>query len=374
MIIGFASIINTNARAIRRNIPKYERTLREKIDHFNQILGTNIHISTGFEEAEESAPFVPQRDLALDEPFHRPVRRLSQLTEAYQHTPETEEDEQGEENLLTRLMAHSPEWLQGHLQNIQIPSLVQLTFSTIDLSFLQSLGGFFTDMARSTTFTFIYLLLLILERKSLRQKLEKLTRIRGASHMMDVGNKINRDILGYLKIKTLASLLTGLVSFAILTIFGVDFASFWAVLIFTLNYIPTIGSIIAVIFPILLSIVQFDSLITVAVLATALTSVQLAVGNVIEPRFLGKTLNLSPIAIFLFLIIWGQIWGVVGMFLAVPIMVVINIVLSNFPQTRALAVILSGDGTLTTTSNLTILSPEEEEEQTRDTQSDPSSS
>ncbi|MGM0461380.1 MAG: AI-2E family transporter [Fibrobacterota bacterium] len=346
-ITGFVTIINTNVRAIRENIPKYEQTLREKIRSINEALGTDLHLTTGKKENPDT-PFIPERDIAVHREFHRPLWDLPHWGQKIQQDYSAKPRE-GKNSLIDRILQRSPEWLREYIENIQIPNLLQLTFESVDLSFIQSLGGFFTDMARSTTITFIYLFLLILERKSLRQKMKRLANIEKTSYLITVIEKINRDLQGYLKIKTLASLLTGIISFAILTAFGVDFASFWALLIFTLNYIPTIGSIIAVLFPILLSFIQFDSLLSIALLSAALTSVQLAIGNIVEPRFLGKTLNLSPVIIFIFLILWGQIWGPVGMFLAVPILLVINIILSIFPQTRALAVLLSGDGALAAT-------------------------
>ncbi len=124
----------------------------------------------------------------------------------------------------------------------------------------------------------------------------------------------------------------------------VDLAVFWAVLRFILNFIPTIGSIIAVSFPILLSVVQFDSWLPTIILSIFLVSIQIVIGNILEPRFMGKSLNLSPLVIILSLSIWGSIWGVVGMFLCIPIMVILNIILAKFDKTRGLAVMFSARG------------------------------
>jgi len=125
---------------------------------------------------------------------------------------------------------------------------------------------------------------------------------------------------------------------------GVDFASFWAVLIFLLNFIPTIGSIIATAFPSVLTLVQFDTLGPFVITITILSAIQFCIGSLVEPKLMGNRLNLSPIVILLSLGLWGSIWGIPGMFLCVPITVILMIVCSYFPDTRPIAVLLSGNG------------------------------
>ena len=125
---------------------------------------------------------------------------------------------------------------------------------------------------------------------------------------------------------------------------GVDFAETWALLIFVLNYIPNIGSIVAVAFPALLALVQFETLGPFIILVISLTAIQLAIGSVLEPMLMGNTLNMSPFAIILALAFWGTIWGIVGMFLSVPIMVMVMIVCAHVPSWRWVAILLSKDG------------------------------
>ena len=156
--------------------------------------------------------------------------------------------------------------------------------------------------------------------------------------------KISDDVRKYVTIKLIASLSTGILSYIFLMIVGVDFAAFWALLIFMLNFIPTIGSIIATIFPALITLVQFDTLGPFFLVAGGLTGIQVLIGNILEPKFTGSSLNLSPTIILLNLSLWGVIWGIPGMFLCVPFLVISMIVFSNLPQTRAIAVLLSSDG------------------------------
>jgi AI-2 transport protein TqsA len=113
-----------------------------------------------------------------------------------------------------------------------------------------------------------------------------------------------------------------------------------------LNYIPYIGPWLGVIFPAFLALVQFDTLTPFLVTTIGLAIIQFTGGSIIEPRLMGTGLNVSPVFMLMSLALWGTIWGVVGMFLAVPIMVVVMIVCSHFEATRPMAVLLSSDGQL----------------------------
>jgi AI-2 transport protein TqsA len=155
---------------------------------------------------------------------------------------------------------------------------------------------------------------------------------------------IAQSVRRYIWIKSVVSVLTGLMCYAVLRWLGIDFAETWALLIFLLNYIPNIGSIVAVAFPALLALVQFETPGPFLVLVLSLTAIQLAIGSVLEPMLMGSTLNVSPFAIILSLTFWGTIWGVVGMFLSVPILVVVMIVCAHVPSWRWVAILLSKDG------------------------------
>jgi predicted PurR-regulated permease PerM len=191
----------------------------------------------------------------------------------------------------------------------------------------------------------VYLIFLLLEQRTFGNKIRSIIRDpqrqEDAFEMID---KMRSDIRSYVGIKVLTSAATGLISYVVLKVVGVDFASFWAVLIFLLNFIPTIGSIIATAFPSILTLVQFDTLGPFIVTVTVLTSVQFCIGSLIEPKLMGNRLNLSPIVILLSLGLWGSIWGIPGMFLCVPITVIIMIVCSYFSATRPVAILLSSNG------------------------------
>jgi len=225
------------------------------------------------------------------------------------------------------------------------PSLDQAFEKFNVMSLLSSAAGIMADFGRNVFIILIYVLFMLLEHHSFDQKLAYLIRDQGKlDSARKMVAKITVQIRSYLKIKTFMGLMTSVSSYIILLIVGVDFADFWALIIFFFNFIPNIGSIIATILPCLLSLVQFDSFVPFIIVAISLTAVQFAIGNILEPRLMGKSFNLSPLAIIITLAVWGYLWGIVGMLLCVPIIVIISIIFANFPGTRPLAILLSETG------------------------------
>lgn len=157
-------------------------------------------------------------------------------------------------------------------------------------------------------------------------------------------NRVNDSVRQYLSVKTVASLVTALLSYGILLLFGVDFPVLWAFLIFLLNYIPYIGSMIATLLPSFLAVFQFESIWMGLWVFLSIQVVQTLIGSILEPKFAGKTLNLSPLVVILSLSFWGALWGMVGMAIAVPVTSIMVIILAEFPNTRDTAIILSEKG------------------------------
>lgn len=229
-----------------------------------------------------------------------------------------------------------------HLE--QVPNLTQLV-NSLDLSqIISQIVGGLTNIASNAGIILLYVVFLLIEQNTFSQKLslvmgggEREEAIRGLIA------RINADIQTYIWIKSLVSLLTAGVSLLIMKVIGVDFAEFWALIIFFLNYIPNIGSILGTLFPSMIALVQFD-IYWFVVVAGSLSAAQFAIGNFIEPRLMGRSLNLSTLVIFFSLVFWGTIWGILGMILCVPIMVIVMIILAHFSNTRPIAILLSGDG------------------------------
>ncbi|MBW6509088.1 MAG: AI-2E family transporter [Desulfuromonadales bacterium] len=151
-----------------------------------------------------------------------------------------------------------------------------------------------------------------------------------------------KGVRQYLMIKTLISLVTGLIVTAGLMLIGVDYALLWGLIAFLLNYVPNIGSIIAAIPAVLLALVQLGPLH--ALLVTGLyLAINVVMGNAVEPRLMGKSLGLSTLVVFLSLVFWGWVLGPVGMLLSVPLTMIMKIALEINPSTRWLAIMLGSD-------------------------------
>ena len=143
----------------------------------------------------------------------------------------------------------------------------------------------------------------------------------------------------YMAIKSWMSLATGIAVFILLAVVGVNYAVLWGLLAFFLNYVPNIGSIIAAIPAVLLALIQLGFVKSIIV-ATGFVAINLLVGNVIEPRFMGRGLGLSTLVVFLSLIFWGWVLGPVGMLLSVPLTMTAKIALDSREETRWMAILL----------------------------------
>lgn len=200
-----------------------------------------------------------------------------------------------------------------------------------------------TSIFSSAWIILFYVLFILLEYRYFKEKLFLMISNNSSKYqILETLDKIKNDIKSYFVIKTFVSFCTGLFSFIIMSAFWLDFAIFWSLLIFILNFIPSIWSIIAVTFPSLLSLVQPDfTLYNSAFMISGLISIQVLMWNIIEPKFMWNKLNLSPLVIIIALWFWWALWWVVGMLLSVPIMVIINIILAKIPVTRPIAILLS---------------------------------
>lgn len=206
-------------------------------------------------------------------------------------------------------------------------------------------AGAAANVAGNAGLILIYVIFLLVEQQTFGRKISALCPDADREReVREVLADIQQRTQTYVAVKTLLSLLTGGLSYALLAIVGVDLAGFWAFLIFLLNYIPTIGSLLGVVFPALLTIIQFGEPGPFVAVVAGLGLFQVVIGNVLEPKMMGKSLNLSPLVVIISLAVWGSIWGVTGMFLCVPFTVILMIVLAEFRQTRPVAILLSADG------------------------------
>jgi predicted PurR-regulated permease PerM len=192
-------------------------------------------------------------------------------------------------------------------------------------------------ISEEVTFIFVSIFLMVeLEIIKLKVNLMAGSLNDTITHLHTIGTRIRH----YLSIKSATSLATGILIGGGLAIIGVDYPLLWGLLAFLLNYIPTIGSLIAAIPGITFSILQFGFPVSIWTIILYLI-VNLVIGNVLEPRIMGKGMGLSTAVVFLSLLFWGFILGPIGMFLSIPLTMVIKIILEHHPRTHWIAVMLS---------------------------------
>lgn len=235
--------------------------------------------------------------------------------------------------LNTKFGINISETFSGFYENFDFQGLIGMLLSSL------------TSVFSNTFMILLYMLFLFLEEfvfikklKSVYPSKERFVRVN------DMLKKIDKSIGSYLLLKSLVSVLTGFLSYLALLFIGVEAALFWAFLIFILNYIPTVGSLIGTLFPATFAMMQYGELMPFFAVLGAVGFIQLIVGNVIEPKIMGDSLNISALVVIMTLSFWGLIWGVTGMILSVPITVIIIIICAEFPKLRFIAIMLSDTG------------------------------
>lgn len=190
-----------------------------------------------------------------------------------------------------------------------------------------------------------YVVFLLPERTLMRKKLALVFGDgEESARMGGLVTRINGQITSYLFAKSALNVVLGILSFAVLFLLGIEFAVFWAVVIGLANYVPYVGSLVAVGLVLLQVLVQTASIETTILAVVLLTAAQLYVANWLEPRVLSRSTNLSPFVVLLSLVVWSALWGLPGAILAVPLTSVLKIVLASAPPTRGIAILMSRDG------------------------------
>lgn len=206
---------------------------------------------------------------------------------------------------------------------------------------LASLIGGGINFTRSLVVILIYMAFIFAEQNIFRRKMLAVAgnRREEAARAIDT---ISKGIQRYLSIKTLVSILTGTLCYFLLVICEIPYAEVFALLTVLLNYIPTFGSIVAGLPPTITALAVHESWLPATAIAVGYATVNLVLGTILEPRVLGRELNISPLIIIISVVVWGGIWGIVGAFLAVPLTATIQIILASSEKGRPIAILLSG--------------------------------
>ena len=210
---------------------------------------------------------------------------------------------------------------------------------------LVGIAGTVQGLLSSSVFIAIYVAFLFLAQHTFPKKMDDLfpdpERRKKASA---IAVRIRVSIEKYLGVQTLMSIIMTVLSFAIMKAFGLDNALFWALVIFILNYIPVVGSVLAGIMPAFFALAQFPTLTPVLIMAGLLFAVQFLISNTLQPKMMGDSMNLSALVVILSLVLWQALWGGVGAFLSAPLTVILMIILAQFATTRWISILLSADG------------------------------
>ncbi len=197
----------------------------------------------------------------------------------------------------------------------------------------------FGNILANAIFIIILTVFILLESDMFAQKLKKISKGRKASLLID---QFFESVIKYMKIKTIVSIITGFFAWIFLFLLGVDFALLWGVLTFLLNFIPTIGSIIAAIPPILIALID-GGFATALLVAVWYLAINMVIGNIIEPKFMGRGVGLSPLVVLLSLVFWGWVLGTVGMFLSIPLTVIAKMAFELRDETKWIAILMDSD-------------------------------
>ncbi|MCD4651349.1 MAG: AI-2E family transporter [Candidatus Cloacimonetes bacterium] len=209
--------------------------------------------------------------------------------------------------------------------------------------FISGTMGTFLNFLFKLLLTIVLMVFFMAGRERLGVRLVKVMTKEETVHSKNIFKNVEEQLISYLFGKSLISLGTALSGMFYLAILRIDFVIMSGLLLFILNFIPNFGSIIASAFPIIICFLQYGFGWQLFAVAGSMIFIQILWGTIIEPRYFGKTMNLSPVVILSALIFWAYIWGVVGMFLAVPLISSISIIIREFPSMRFITALLSDD-------------------------------
>lgn len=236
-------------------------------------------------------------------------------------------------------------WLQGHGLAVDETQWREWFQIQSIFPYATSLLGQFGSLATNAFLIILTVVFILAEEASLEQKL-KLTVKDSDKNILDIF-RITQSINQYMAIKAAISLLTGVLAFLLCSVVGVEYPVLWGTLAFLLNFIPTLGSLLAAVPPVLLALVQLNP-VSAVIVAIGYLIINLVIGQFMEPRIMGRGLGLSPLVVLMSLVFWGWVLGPVGMLLSVPLTMMLKIALEAYPDTRWVGAVL---GNLASLSN-----------------------
>ena len=234
------------------------------------------------------------------------------------------------------------DWAVGLMETLSVPPETVKNFDWFAIlrSNASNISSVIIALSSKFVMTFVFLMFMMIEAPFLDDKINKAFG-KNSERVRKILSTISAQVSQYLGTLTLISFATGVCAWLVLTVLGVRLAAGWGVLTFLLNFIPTVGSIIATVPPVVMAIIQFSpGLFRPFIVLVSLAAIQLTIGNIITPKVMGDKLGVSPVMLLLSLLLWGMIWGIPGALLSTPIISIIKIVCENIPVLHSIAVLI----------------------------------
>jgi len=223
-----------------------------------------------------------------------------------------------------------------HLQK-RVAEFQQDVFSVFDLRMLSNLtGGIISKLGDFVGYFFMFSLYYIMFLVSMRKQDRFIKYVGGGGEkgerILKQFKLIHKNVIDYINIKSLMGILKGICVYVICISFGIKFPVFWAFLIYVMNFIPSIGSILGAVFPSLMALIQLDSGWGIFFFIILIAGTDAVIGNLVEPIFMGRKMSMNTITVILGMVFWGVIWGLTGMILSVPLFVIMRIIFEHIPS------------------------------------------
>ncbi len=229
---------------------------------------------------------------------------------------------------------------------VKMPARVMHTLSRLDPTvYIGPIAVSAQNVLIEAVLTMIYLGFLLASRSGLGRKIVTLFPTHeNREQAREIFERIRVGIERYVWVQTITGLLIAACAWALMAGLGLENATFWALFILITSYVPMIGAAVGILAPVAFALLQFPSPWTAVILLAGLEAIFFLIGNLVLPRMQGRSLNLDPVVLLLSLAFWGALWGLPGAFLSSPLTVMAMVILAQFPSTRWIAVLLSGDG------------------------------
>ncbi len=342
-IIGFISITRGAIGEFTERAGEYESRINSLIEQTYNMLGLTGDTASAADTARETAAGAPSGPTAIPPIETIPLTPGEAATLSPLETPP----------VIDPAAVAATETAGNAVATGKPPTLSDLFYSDTTIGLAQAAANSVSGLVGDMVIIMIYVAFLYVTANTFTRKFDRIfSRPADRERARLIGADVRRTMEQYLWVQTALSIINTSLTYVTLIALGLHNALFWAFVIFVLNYIPTIGSIIAGILPALFAFVQDDwpaympaDEIWCAVAVFFGVSIwQFLIGNFLGPRLTSNSLNLSALVVLLSLAVWGALWGVPGMFLSAPLTVLVMIVLAQIPGARWIAVLMSADG------------------------------